>query len=155
MAPPLLLAVPNASVGADPWAIDAIGAAFSGARLLDVHSDPDHGRSVFTLAARQGDLASALVAGAREVLDAGRPHRRGRASTRTSERSTWCPWSICARRIAAPPSAEALTVAARLGSEPGLPVFLYGGWPPGMAGIERADLRRGGRGRAERPDPDR
>ncbi|TMM10446.1 MAG: glutamate formiminotransferase, partial [Actinobacteria bacterium] len=65
--PPVLLAVPNVSEGADRETIDAIAAAFAPAQLLDVHSDPDHGRSVFTLAARQGDLAGALVAGAREA----------------------------------------------------------------------------------------
>src|SRR5437588_692925 len=51
-APPLLLAVPNASEGRDRATIDAIAAAFAPARVLDVHSDRDHGRSVFTLAAR-------------------------------------------------------------------------------------------------------
>ena len=44
-----LLAIPNVSEGRDRAAIEAIGAAFDG-RLLDVHSDPDHHRTVFTLA---------------------------------------------------------------------------------------------------------
>ena len=52
-APPVLLAVPNVSEGRDPEVIRAIGAAFAPARLLDTHSDPDHGRSVFTVAARR------------------------------------------------------------------------------------------------------
>ncbi|HKP89038.1 MAG TPA: hypothetical protein VJT75_03590, partial [Thermoleophilaceae bacterium] len=62
-APPLLLAVPNVSEGRDRSAIDSIGAAFAPARVLDVHSDPDHGRAVFSLAAPQGELAPALASG--------------------------------------------------------------------------------------------
>ena len=63
------MAVPNVSEGRDAAAIAAIGRAFARrARLLDTHSDPDHGRSVYTLAARQGELAKALVDGAREAL---------------------------------------------------------------------------------------
>ncbi len=56
MTPPTLLAVPNVSEGRDADTIAAIGAAFAGGdvpdgvRVLDVHSDPDHNRSVFTLA---------------------------------------------------------------------------------------------------------
>src|SRR4051794_20403438 len=68
MPGPLLLSVPNVSEGNDRRVVDSIGAAFAPARLLDVHSDPDHGRSVFTLAARQGVLAEALLEGAREAV---------------------------------------------------------------------------------------
>src|SRR4051812_31807031 len=66
---PILVAVPNVSEGRDRSAIDAIGAAFAPARLLGTHSDPDHGRSVFTIAAPQGQLHRALVNGAREALE--------------------------------------------------------------------------------------
>src|SRR4051812_27058512 len=63
------MAVPNVSEGRERAKIAAIGAAFGRrARLLDTHSDPDHGRSVFTLAARQGELARALVDGARAAV---------------------------------------------------------------------------------------
>src|SRR3954470_8618996 len=67
----MLLSVPNVSEGTDATAIEAIGAAFTSAgaaRLLDVHSDPDHNRSVFTLAGEPGTLAPALLAGATEAL---------------------------------------------------------------------------------------
>ena len=67
---PILIAVPNVSEGRDSKTIAAIGAAFArGARLLDTHSDPDHGRSVFTLAGRQGELARALVEGVRAAVE--------------------------------------------------------------------------------------
>ena len=50
----MLEAVPNVSEGRDAEAIAEIGAAFStGAALLDVHSDADHHRSVFTLARQE------------------------------------------------------------------------------------------------------
>src|SRR2546423_15136942 len=65
---PILIAVPNVSEGRDAAAIAAIGHAFAPARLLDTHSDPDHGRSVFTIAAPQGELQRALVNGAREAV---------------------------------------------------------------------------------------
>ena len=67
---PPLLAVPNVSEGRDRAAIEAIGDAFvaGGACLLDVHVDPDHHRSVFTLAGAPGALADAVLAGAREAL---------------------------------------------------------------------------------------
>ena len=65
---PILLAAPNVSEGRDAAAIEAIGGAFSPARLLDVHADPDHGRSVFTIAAAQGLMSHALLSGAREAL---------------------------------------------------------------------------------------
>ena len=84
MLPPLLLAVPNVSEGRDAAAIEAIGRAFAGAAdaeltrgergggssaatdaaLLDTHSDLDHDRSVYTLAAPVGAIADALLRGA-------------------------------------------------------------------------------------------
>ena len=48
----MLLAVPNVSEGRDRQALEAIERSFAPARFLDLHRDPDHGRSVFTLAAR-------------------------------------------------------------------------------------------------------
>src|SRR3954449_772080 len=61
----VLLAVPNVSEGRDAVAIERLSAAFAPARLLDAHADPDHNRSVFTLAGEEGDLSGALAAGAR------------------------------------------------------------------------------------------
>ena len=65
--PGTLLAIPNVSDGRDRDAIDAIGQAFD-ARLLDVHLDPDHHRSVFTLAGEPGRLAGAVLSGAAEAV---------------------------------------------------------------------------------------
>src|SRR5829696_4032688 len=69
--PTPLLAVPNVSEGRDRAALDAIGVAFAthGARVLDVHTDPDHHRTVFTLAGEAGALHRALVEGARAAVE--------------------------------------------------------------------------------------
>ena len=59
-----LEAVPNFSEGRDRATIDAIGRALAGhARLLDVHTDVDHNRSVFTLAGQEDALVEGLLAG--------------------------------------------------------------------------------------------
>ena len=59
-----LESVPNFSEGRDRATIDAIGSALSEhARLLDVHADVDHNRSVFTLVGSEQELADALLAG--------------------------------------------------------------------------------------------
>src|SRR5438045_8639663 len=65
----VLLAVPNVREGRDARVISELADAFAPARLLDIHSDPDHNRSVFTLAGEQGTLARALQAGARAAAN--------------------------------------------------------------------------------------
>jgi glutamate formiminotransferase / 5-formyltetrahydrofolate cyclo-ligase len=138
-----LLTIPNVSEGRDAEAIAAIGEAFAstGARLLDVHSDPDHHRTVYTLAAGVGEIAPALVAGAREC--------RRRIDLRDERGSHPHVGALdvapvvhldAARRGAA--CAEALIAGEELGRE-GLAVFLYGALADGRS---RAQLRRGGVG---------
>jgi glutamate formiminotransferase/glutamate formiminotransferase/formiminotetrahydrofolate cyclodeaminase len=138
----MLLAVPNVSEGRDAAAIAAIGEAFAstGARLLDVHADPDHHRSVFTLAAPPGELAPALAAGAREALarvdltaDRGLHPHVGAVDVAPVVHLD------DARRGAA--CAEALVTGHLIGEELGVPVLLYGALAGGRT---RAELRRGG-----------
>ena len=134
-----LLAIPNVSEGRDRQAIDAIGEAFD-ARLLDIHLDPDHHRSVFTLAGAPGSLAGAVLDGAREAIrridldrHVGIHPRVGAVDVapivylEPDDRGAAC--------------AEALVLGDRLGQELALPVFLYGEL---AAGRTRAELRRGG-----------
>jgi glutamate formiminotransferase/glutamate formiminotransferase/formiminotetrahydrofolate cyclodeaminase len=137
-----LLAVPNASEGRDRVAIDAIAAAFStgGVRCLDVHADPDHHRSVFTLAGEPGQLAAALLAGAREAT------RRIDIASHDGIHPRVGAIDVApivyltdADRGAA--CAEALVTADLLGDELGVPVFMYGELAQGRT---RAELRRGG-----------
>jgi len=136
-----LLAIPNVSEGRDPEAIAAIGAAFAstGARLLDVHSDPDHHRTVYTLTADVGEFATALVAGALECMERIDLHA-GRGSHPHVGALDVAPvvHLDAARRGAA--CAEALVAGEELGRA-GLPVFLYGALAGGRS---RAELRRGG-----------
>ena len=138
----MLLAVPNVSEGRDGAILDAIGEAFAraGARVLDVHADPDHHRAVFTLAAQPGELARAVLEGAREAV----------ARIDVSEHPGAHPHVGAVdvapvvhlddgRRGAA--AAEALVLGDLLGEELGVPVFLYGALAGGRT---RAELRRGG-----------
>jgi glutamate formiminotransferase len=69
----LLESVPNFSEGCDTATIAAIGDAIgAAARLLDVHSDRDHNRSVFTLVGEDAEVVEALLGAvkvARERID--------------------------------------------------------------------------------------
>lgn len=147
---PLLLAVPNISEGEDHDVLEAIERGFEPARFLDLHVDPDHGRAVFTLAARQGDLAWALLGGARaasERIDV-RPHRGLHPYVGAVDIMPVV-YLDQDRRGAA--CAEAVTAAALVGEELEIPVFLYGELATRPEHEERASLRRGGpAGLAER-----
>jgi glutamate formiminotransferase len=61
----LLESVPNFSEGRDRSVLDAIGQAMAdaGGRVVDVHADGDHNRSVFTVVAPAEQLVEALAAG--------------------------------------------------------------------------------------------
>ncbi len=157
MTPPILLAVPNVSEGRDARAIDALAAAFapdasahSEVRLLDVHSDRDHHRAVFTLAGRQRALASALLRGARVAVESidviaragGDPAEAGAHPHVGALDVVPLVYLDASARGAA--CAEALVVGDRIACELGVPVLLYGELAGGRQGRTRADLRRGG-----------
>ena len=134
-----LESVPNFSEGRDPETIAAIGNVLGAhARLLDVHADEDHNRSVFTLVGSERELADALVAGIRVAAE--------RIDLRTHEgahprvgAADVVPIVPLRPQDLARARAAALVVGARIGEELGLPVFVYA--PP-----ERgpAFYRRGG-----------
>ncbi len=141
--PPLLLAVPNVSEGRDLPTLEAIERSLAPARFLDLHVDPDHDRAVFTIAARQGEMAEALLGLARSAV----------ARIDVSAHSGIHPhvgaldvmpvvYLDEERRGAA--AAEALTAAAAIGDELGVPVFLYGELATRVEHRERAFIRRGG-----------
>jgi len=143
--PPQLLAVPNVSEGADRVRIDEIATAFDaperGVRLLDVHSDADHNRTVYTLTGPPGELAPALLAGAARVvatLDVS-AHRGVHPRVGAIDVAPIVHLSDATRGAAC---AEALVVADLLAERLGLPVFLYGA----LTGHTRtrAEVRRGG-----------
>ena len=63
--------VPNFSEGRDRVTLDALGAALEsgGARVLDVHADMDHNRSVFTTCGSAGGLRQGLIAAALVAIE--------------------------------------------------------------------------------------
>jgi glutamate formiminotransferase len=142
---PTLLAYPNVSDGRDRDAIAAIGKAF-GPELLDVHSDPDHHRSAYTLAGRPGDLAPAVVRGAAQALRRLRLTGHDGAHPRVGVLDV-APIVYLSASDRGAACAEALVLADRLAIELELPVFLYGALAGGRT---RAELRRGGPRELER-----
>ncbi|HVO55803.1 MAG TPA: hypothetical protein VMT37_15440 [Solirubrobacterales bacterium] len=139
-----LLGVPNVSEGGDQEVIDDLAAAFSrGAVLLDRHSDADHGRTVFTLAARPGGgLLDSLIAGAAEAIERIEMDNYDGAHPAVGALDV-CPlvWFDPADRERA--REEALAVASQIGGL-GVPVFLYGDLARGPERTERAYFRGGG-----------
>ena len=136
-----LEAVPNFSEGRSEETIAALGDALARhATVLDVHIDPDHHRSVFTLAGSEAELVDALVGGiecARERIDLRQHdgvHPRVGAADVVPVVAVW-PEQLEAAKSAA------LTLADRVGDELGLPVFLYG---EAALGVRPALLRSGG-----------
>jgi glutamate formiminotransferase len=144
-----LLAVPNVSEGRRAETIAAIATAAvhppgmpaGRVRLLGLHSDPDHNRTVLSLTGAPEELAGSLAsiaAAALQLIDvrrhAGVHPRVGSLDvaplvfTTAAERGTAC--------------AAALLTADRLGDELGLPVFLYGLLTDHAR--TRAEIRRGG-----------
>jgi glutamate formiminotransferase / 5-formyltetrahydrofolate cyclo-ligase len=140
----VLLAVPNVSEGRDPDAIARVQAALeAGPALLDVHSDPTHNRSVFTLAAERGPMADALLAGARAAAEA--------IDMRTHQGAHPCVGAldVCPVVYLGPDGredadAEALAVATGVAERLDVPVFLYGELATSDERRERAFFRRGG-----------
>lgn len=136
-----LESVPNLSEGRDASTLAALRETMSSpARLLDVHSDPDHHRSVYTLVGSADQLADTLTAGigrAVELIDLnlhqGAHPRVGAADV----------VPLVPLRPEHEPTARetALRLADRLG-ELELPVFFYGRLTEDRR--EPAFFRRGG-----------
>jgi glutamate formiminotransferase / 5-formyltetrahydrofolate cyclo-ligase len=151
----MLLAVPNVSEGRDPATVAAIGDALAdgaGARLLDVHSDPDHHRSVLTIAGHPGGLADALLRGARAAvqrIDVVGPAAQDPAVIGQHPHVgavDVVPLVYLGADARGAACAEALVVADRIGEQLEVPVFIYGELSGSEEGTARtrAQLRRGG-----------
>jgi glutamate formiminotransferase / 5-formyltetrahydrofolate cyclo-ligase len=121
-----LEAVPNFSEGRDPVLIGLIGTELAErARLLDIHTDPDHNRSVFTLVGDDADIVDALLAAvavARARIDL-RRHQGAHPRIGAADVIPLVPVRPDDMERA---RAAALTLAERIGGELALPVFLYG-----------------------------
>jgi len=134
-----LESVPNFSEGRDRRTIDAIaGALAEHARLLDVHSDPDHNRSVYTLVGEETQLIDALTAAIGVAVERIDLRRHEGAHPRIGATDVV---PIVPIRPGDLPRARAAAevLGARVGEELQLPVFLY--TPPDRG---PAHYRRGG-----------
>ena len=137
----MLEAVPNFSEGRNEGVVDALrGALSSPARLLDVHVDADHHRSVFTLVGGPDELVETLLAGiacARERIDL-RLHDGVHPRIGAADVVPIVPIKADDLERAKETARE---LARRVGAELSLPVFLYGELAPGRG---PAFFRRGG-----------
>ena len=138
-----LIAVPNLSEGADEDVLVRVEQGFSPALFLDIHSDPDHGRAVYTLAGPPGDISEGLVSGAAAAMEhidlttheglhpfVGALDVMPVVYRDESQRGAAC--------------AEVLAAAGRIGAELDIPVILYGELATKPEHTERAWLRQGG-----------
>jgi glutamate formiminotransferase len=134
-----LESVPNFSEGRDRATIDALADVFERhVYLLDVHTDADHNRSVFTVVGHEKELARALVAAvavAVERIDL-RRHEGAHPRIGAADVVPIVPidpdhWEKAVR--------VAREVGQRIGDALGLPVFIYA--PPKLG---PAHFRRGG-----------
>lgn len=136
-----LEAVPNFSEGRDRATIDAIGDALAAhARLLDVHSDEDHNRSVYTLVGSEEELVAALLSGiacASERIDL-RGHEGAHPCIGAADVVPLVPIREADADRA---RGAALELARQVGEELALPVFLYADLAGGRG---PAFFRRGG-----------
>jgi glutamate formiminotransferase/glutamate formiminotransferase/formiminotetrahydrofolate cyclodeaminase len=140
---PTLLAVPNVSEGRDLRGIESLGATFSrGVSLLDRHSDPDHDRTVFTLAGSPASLREALLAGAEQTVETVDMTAYDGLHPAVGALDV-CPvvWVDPVDQAAA--RTEAVEVAEQIGGL-GVPAFLYGELATRPEHAERAYFRNGG-----------
>jgi glutamate formiminotransferase/glutamate formiminotransferase/formiminotetrahydrofolate cyclodeaminase len=126
-----LESVPNFSEGRDRATIDALADALGApARLLDVHADEDHNRSVFTLVGSEDELVASLLAGIACAVERIDLRRHEGAHPRVGVADV-VPVVPLVREELSRAAACAGTLAERVASELGLPVFRYGELAPG------------------------
>jgi glutamate formiminotransferase len=127
--------------------IEALRAAMAApARLLDVHVDPDHHRSVFTLVGEGEELVETLLAAvacARDRIDL-RRHEGAHPRIGAADVVPIVPLRSGGMEEA---KETARRLARRVGEELGLAVFLYAELAPGRG---PAFFRRGGTGELQR-----
>ncbi len=138
----LLESVPNFSAARDAGTVEALRAALSApARLLDVHTDGDHNRSVYTLVGSAEELVATLLAGIRVAVE--RIDLREHEGVHPRIGAADVVPLVPLRPEHEPGAREAaLSLAVRVVGELELPVFFYG-----LLSAERrgpAFFRRGG-----------
>ena len=139
----MLEAVPNISEGRRTETVEAVGRALggSGAKVLDVHSDADHHRSVYTLVGSGQELVDTLAAGIRravELIDLGR-HQGAHPRVGAAD---VVPFVFLRPQHESDARTAATELADRISLELELPVFFYGRLTEDAR--EPAFYRRGG-----------
>jgi glutamate formiminotransferase len=137
-----LESVPNLSEGRDVHVLAGLREAMSRpARLLDVHVDPDHHRSVYTLVGSETELVETLLAGIRRAAELVDLRRHAGAHPRVGAADVVPLVPI--RPTDEPRAREAaLALADRVAGELELPIFFYGRLAEDAR--EPAFFRRGG-----------
>ena len=134
--------MPNFSEGRDPEAIAALERALSQpGRLLDVHTDWDHHRSVFTIVGSGHELVETLAAGISKAAERIDLRRHEGAHPRIGAADV-VPLVPLRPEDEAAARETALSLAERVGDDLGLPVFFYGRLTEDRR--EPAFFRRGG-----------
>src|SRR3990172_4619624 len=123
----LIECVPNVSEGRDRRVIQALGDAIeaAGAKLIDVHSDVDHHRSVFTYLGLSEVVELATLALARtavQLIDLTK-HRGAHPRVGAIDVIPFVP--LCGATMDGA-GAAAHRVGRAFAEETGVPVFLYG-----------------------------
>jgi len=143
---PVLETVPNVSDGRRPELLDRLAAAASahpGVALLDASRDPDHHRSVLTLAGGAGPLVEALVALVEIAVDEIDLRRHRGAHPRIGAVDV-VPFVPLAGTSMSEAVAAARELGRRIAERFSLPVLLYEEAATAPHRRRLADLRRGG-----------
>ena len=138
-----LLAIPNVSVGRPGAILDDASDAIerSGARVLDLHTDEIHNRSVLTVAGPDDGLIDAMTALAAACVAIDLTTHHG-VHPRVGALDV-CPFVPRDTAMDVAISAAHIT-GLRIGSELGLPVFFYGQAARRPETRDPPDIRRGG-----------
>jgi glutamate formiminotransferase len=137
-----LESVPNLSEGRDRVVLDSLRDTMARpARLLDVHADRDHHRSVYTLVGSGEELVETLVAGVRRAVELIDLRRHEGAHPRVGAADV-VPIVPLRPEQEVDARTTALELADRLAADLDLPVFFYGRLT--QDGREPAFFRRGG-----------
>jgi glutamate formiminotransferase len=145
VTPPLLECVPNVSEGRDPAVLAVLAEAVeaAGARLLDLHADVDHHRSVFTFVGQPAPVIEAALALARRAVE--RIDLRRHAGVHPRIGAVDVIPFVPLRNARMPDAvAAAHALGPRLARDLGVPVYYYGAAAL-MAGRQALpEIRRGG-----------
>lgn len=141
----MIESVPNVSEGRNRATIEEIASAVRhvGVRLLDVHSDVDHNRSVFTFVGGENDVAEAALSLCRVAvrrIDLGE-HRGTHPRMGAVDVVPFVPLNDVSMPVCVQLATE---TGRRIAEELGVAVYLYGECAsrPGRANL--AEIRRGG-----------